>query len=136
MPYCPTCLAEYREGIVRCADCGVALVEGAPPEPSEVPIRADTEVVRLCRVPDPNQAEIIKAALAEAGIQALVRQLGPLTAELARLADGVTHDYAIIYVTANRLDEAKQVLEALQSAPVQWPEGMEPDESGGSTEDE
>jgi hypothetical protein len=30
MPYCPSCLVEYRAGIAVCADCGVALVEGAP----------------------------------------------------------------------------------------------------------
>lgn len=30
--YCPKCLVEYREGFTECADCGVALVEGTPPE--------------------------------------------------------------------------------------------------------
>lgn len=31
--YCPKCLVEYREGFTECADCGVALVEGTPPDP-------------------------------------------------------------------------------------------------------
>jgi hypothetical protein len=29
--YCPDCRAEYRAGFVRCADCGVELVEELPP---------------------------------------------------------------------------------------------------------
>ena len=27
MPYCPQCLAEYRDGFTRCATCDVDLVE-------------------------------------------------------------------------------------------------------------
>ena len=33
MPYCPNCLTEYVEGITTCADCGVTLMPGDPPEP-------------------------------------------------------------------------------------------------------
>jgi hypothetical protein len=135
MPYCPKCLAAYRAGVLRCSDCGCELLQGMPPvEPSAE--RPNTEVVRLCVVPDPAEADIIKAALAEAGIQSLVQEHGPITARLTRVADGATHDYAIIYVTANRLQEAEQVLAALRSAPVQWPEGMEPDESADRAEGE
>lgn len=32
MAYCPSCRAEYREGIVRCAHCEVDLVDELPPE--------------------------------------------------------------------------------------------------------
>jgi hypothetical protein len=135
MPYCPKCLTEHREGVVRCSDCGVGLVGGAPPV-QPAPERPDTEVVRLCRVADPSEADIIKAALAEAGIQSLVRQHGPMTGELARVVDGATHDYAIIYVTANRLREAQQLLDGLRSAQFEWPEGMEPDDSADGGENE
>lgn len=30
MPYCPTCYAEYQEGVLTCADDGTPLVEGTP----------------------------------------------------------------------------------------------------------
>ncbi len=33
MPYCPQCLTEYREGVERCAECGVGLLPGIPPAP-------------------------------------------------------------------------------------------------------
>ena len=32
--YCPKCMAEYVEGILVCADCGVALTSELPAEPS------------------------------------------------------------------------------------------------------
>lgn len=30
--YCPHCKSEYRQGFSRCADCGVDLAYGRPPE--------------------------------------------------------------------------------------------------------
>jgi hypothetical protein len=133
MPYCPKCLSEYRSGITHCADCGAALVAGSAPEPSQAP-PPDVEVIRLCHVADPSEADIIRAALAEAGIQCMVQEHGPITARLARVVDGATHDHAIIYVTRNRLEEAQRVLDGLRSAEIEWPEGMEPEESGDAVE--
>jgi hypothetical protein len=43
MPFCPTCKAEYREGVTQCHDCGVALVERLPEERNE-----DFEVCSNC----------------------------------------------------------------------------------------
>ena len=134
MPYCPECLAQYCSGVEVCTACRVELAEGEP-EARAALSWSDTEVVRLCQVADPAEAEVIKAVLAEAGIQSLVRDCGPLTGQLIHIADGVTHDYAIIYVTKNRLDDARQVLERARSTPVQWPKGMEPDESSDDAED-
>ena len=39
MPWCPNCKNEYREGILKCADCGADLVET---------LKADKEIVPLC----------------------------------------------------------------------------------------
>ena len=33
--FCPKCKGEYREGFYKCADCGVDLIEGQPPETQE-----------------------------------------------------------------------------------------------------
>ena len=33
--WCPECKNEYREGITRCADCDVDLVDELPEEPAE-----------------------------------------------------------------------------------------------------
>ena len=36
--FCPVCKTEYREGFMRCSDCGAALVATLPPgEPAEWP---------------------------------------------------------------------------------------------------
>ena len=126
MPYCPKCLSEYRPGVTRCSDCGAKLVEPDPAPPGDW--ASGPDVVRLCEA-QVGEADIIRAALAEAGIQSMVQEHGPITAPLTRLSDGATDDYAIIYVTSNRLKEALQLLEELQSSQFQWPEEMEPDES-------
>jgi len=126
MAYCPKCLSEYRPGVTRCSDCGAKLVEPGPAPPGDW--ASGPDVVRLCEA-QVGEADIIRAALAEAGIQSMVQEHGPITAPLTRLSDGATDDYAIIYVTSNRLKEALQLLEELQSSQFQWPEGMEPDES-------
>ncbi len=89
----------------------------------------DTELVRLCRLADPFEAEILRATLAEAGIAATVRRHGPVTGELGRVTDGMTEDYAFVYVTRNRLAEAREVLLAVESSEIEWPEGTEPDEA-------
>ena len=36
--WCPECKNEYREGITRCVDCDVDLVETLPEESEEEPI--------------------------------------------------------------------------------------------------
>ncbi|MFB3881455.1 MAG: hypothetical protein ACE149_09325 [Armatimonadota bacterium] len=128
MAYCPKCLSEYRPGVTRCSDCGESLVASDPAQSSDWGSMPD--VVRLCET-HVGEADIIRAALAEAGIQSMVQGHGPITAELTRLSDGATEDYAIIYVTSNRLEAAMAVLEELQSSDLQWPEGMEPDEPAG-----
>ena len=131
MAYCPNCNFEYRPEVTRCPDCGEDLLPGSPPPPKPEPSPRDTEPVLLCRVPDPTEAEIIRAALSEAGIRCILQEHGPITARLTRVADGATHDYALIFVATNRLDEARRVLAQIQSGSVEWPQGMEPDEEEG-----
>jgi uncharacterized Zn finger protein (UPF0148 family) len=136
MAYCAKCKFEYRRGVTRCPDCGGKLVQGELPREKAALPPAETESVQLCRIADPSEAEIVKAALAEAGILSVIHEHGPITARLTRVADGATHDYAVIYVTKNRLEEARRVLAEIQSAPVEWPEGMEPEEGDGNREDD
>jgi len=126
MPYCPRCHAEYRRSVTRCPDCRVDLLPGSSPaSPRPAP---DTRPVRLCTVPDASAGDILRAALAEHGIPALVQRHGPITGELARITNGLTEDYAIVLVPANRLAQAREVLAVIESAPTVWPEGMEPED--------
>jgi len=126
MAYCPRCHYEYQEGTARCPDCGADLLPGALPKASAP--TAASQPVRLCTVPDVSAGDILRAALAEHGIPSYLRRHGPITGELGRVTDGLTEDYAIVMVPANRLGEAQRVLAAIESGPVIWPEGMEPEE--------
>jgi hypothetical protein len=49
MPYCPDCLTEYVDGVAECADCGVALLPGSPPERPRQQLEdvADSKLVRI-----------------------------------------------------------------------------------------
>jgi len=126
MPYCPRCMFEYKEGVTRCLDCAEDLLPGSPPA-AESPI-IGAAPVRLCTVPDVNAGDILVAVLADNGIPAFARRHGPITGDLGRVTDGHTEDYSIIMVPPGRLEEAQRVLTALASGPVEWPEGMEPEE--------
>jgi len=129
MPYCPQCKFEYEEGVARCPDCKVDLKPGSPPQPAQ-PAQPgpETRPVRLCTVPDVSAGDIIRALLSENGIPSVLQRYGPITGELGRVTDGLTDDYAIILVPANRLREAMELLEAIQSGDTVWPDGMEPEE--------
>jgi hypothetical protein len=84
--------------------------------------------VRLCTVPDVSAGEILRAILSENGIPSVLQRHGPVTGELGRVTDGLTEDYAIIMVPANRLQEATEMLQAVESGSPVWPEGMEPEQ--------
>lgn len=102
---------------------------GTPPTWWTVMPSTETEPVRLCRIDDPTAAEIVRANLAQAGIPSVIHLFGPITGYfLAHAAAGATDDYAIIFVPRNRLDEARRLVAELESGPVVWPDGMEPDE--------
>jgi len=126
MPYCPQCGFEYEEGVSRCPDCNVELRPGSPPQPTRP--GPETLPVRLCTVPDVSAGEILRAVLSENGIPSVLQRHGPVTGELGRVTDGMTEDYAIIIVPANRLREAMDILEAIESGSLIWPDGMEPEE--------
>jgi hypothetical protein len=134
MPYCPNCKFEYQSGVTQCPDCGTVLIEQMPapcPEPRRRYVEAapdpGTEPTELCRVGDPSEADIIRATLAEAGIDSFLKIHGPLAAIRVTVVDGTTSEYAIVYVARNRLPEAQRVLAEARSRPPEWPLGMEPD---------
>ncbi len=123
MPYCPNCSYEYVEGIEVCPECGAQLRPGEPPEEA-VP----ADYVRLITLSDPSAALVFRGTLNEAGIPVIVQTHGPTTGLLAVTADDITEDYAVLFVPADRLEEAQRLVQAMQTEPTQWPEGMEPEE--------
>lgn len=69
--YCPQCGSEYVSGIAECADCGVPLVDGPPPEP--VPRGAAPEPVVVFSTGRADLIAIAKSILMSAGIEFAVR---------------------------------------------------------------
>jgi hypothetical protein len=69
--FCPQCKSEYREGFVRCADCGVALQSPAAHERAEA-AHAATSLPEasavLWRGQDPVSFSVVLSALDEEGI--------------------------------------------------------------------
>ncbi len=70
--YCPKCLVEYREGFTECADCGVALMEGTPPESN--PSYIDLETV--FETADPAAFAVAESLLQSASIDYVVQNEG------------------------------------------------------------
>jgi len=61
MPWCPICKNEYREGILKCADCGADLV---------AELEAEDTFKILCHLSDKNAADKLISYLDYSGIQA------------------------------------------------------------------
>lgn len=63
--YCQRCKAEYKEGVLECADCGVKLVESLEDALNE----EETEFQELLETYNPGDIAMIKSILDEDGIE-------------------------------------------------------------------
>jgi hypothetical protein len=100
--FCPKCKAEYREGVITCADCGVPLVDSLPGEPEH----RDIEFVDIVRTFSPQDIAIIKSILDGSGIEYYIQ--GDHTINVRPFADP-----AIVYVVKEQADEAIELLKDL-----------------------
>ncbi len=66
MPFCPVCRNEYEQGIAKCLDCGVNLVESLPPE--DVDAVPNAPLVEIYEAAGDKEAFIIKSLLESEGI--------------------------------------------------------------------
>ena len=73
--FCPECGAEYREGIVKCSDCDVALVATAP-EPPEPEQAEWVDLVTVLTSSDPALLAVAKSLLEADGITFIARGEG------------------------------------------------------------
>jgi rRNA maturation protein Nop10 len=67
MPFCPNCRFEYVAGVERCPDCGAALVDSLPPEPTPSPPQHYREA-QLCEVIGKIHARLLQEKLESQGI--------------------------------------------------------------------
>ncbi|HLW98292.1 MAG TPA: hypothetical protein VKR82_06580 [Candidatus Acidoferrales bacterium] len=70
--YCPTCKSEYRQGFIRCSECGAALVRELPADDTEVPPHSGSigdPPALLWSGQDPVAFSVVISALAAANIR-------------------------------------------------------------------
>ncbi len=63
---CPECGRQYREGVTRCHDCDVALMDLAPTEP-------DLALVNVYQSGNPALLPIVESLLRDAGIEFMTK---------------------------------------------------------------
>jgi hypothetical protein len=103
MPYCPECRYEFVEGIKKCPDCGAKLVEQLSPE-TEISI----SWVKLATLSSPLEAEMLKEALANQGIQAII-QTDMFHSAFITQTTTTAGSFAKVFVPANQETKAREI---------------------------
>ena len=116
MRFCPECRSAFQDGAAECPDCKVALVDKLAEEETR-------DFVEVYKVASAMEAETIEAMLKDGGIETFLRGTGipsvPMMGENGMI---------IIEVRSDQAEQAKKIIEELESAP---PPDME-DPEGGS----
>ena len=109
--FCPGCRSEYREGFYTCADCGVSLVSELPAEPAQEYLEFEEILISLSA----SDVAMIKSLLDSEGITYYFRGESSYSfAPPTRLM-----------VQKDRADEAREILEGLDTSEDLTPEGSE-----------
>jgi hypothetical protein len=74
MPFCPRCRSEYRQGVSRCPECEVGLVDQLPPAPELV--WDPREWVTVDESGDESEALILEGFFSEAGLAVRLQRHG------------------------------------------------------------
>jgi len=107
--FCPNCRSEFREGVTRCPDCDVPLVDSLPVE-----MHDQAPWVEVMETADPALLPVLRSALEGAGIPCTFE--GEESVGIFPLGLNETHFAqsgiaARLLVPANRLEEARQLLD-------------------------
>ncbi|MEI7542378.1 MAG: hypothetical protein WCJ94_03905 [bacterium] len=106
--FCPNCLYEYKEGVLKCEDCGADLVAELPAEEDgDLP---DIEVSELAEVQNDVEAGALTAMLTASGIYSFVRSnILPHTG--INLSFFNKKSYGTIIINKEDLKRGKEILE-------------------------
>ena len=102
--FCPQCKSEYRDGFLKCADCGVDLVGALPPEPADNP--DDEEFVEVFSTYQQGDIAFIKSVLDGEGITYFFQG----GSSIMLIAAGA---YARLLVKADEAQRATEILQEL-----------------------
>lgn len=115
MPWCPQCKTEYQPGATHCADCGCPLVEQLlQAEPC-----ISGEPVFLTEVSHDAEAVLIAQLLEDNGIPVLRHGCNEAD-HLSMLYTGATLCGQKLYVSADQLSKAKELIQVYQSTKGQF----------------
>ena len=103
--YCPVCESEYEEGITRCPDDDVELVERLTPE-NTVHDNSEARFVPLHNIGSPAEAEMVHDILTQNGVRSAV-QSGGMDAFSPLLS--TTAPGALVLVDERDLDRAQEI---------------------------
>lgn len=108
--HCPHGDGEFEDWVERCPECGRPLVDG--PTPATLATRAvDEPVVYLATVPNEPLARMWVDILADAGIRAMAKAIGPGYGAWASAAT-LEHE---LYVLRSQVAQAQDVIREVQS---------------------
>ena len=103
--FCPVCESEYEEGITRCPDDDVELVERLTPE-NTVHDNSEARFVPLHNIGSPAEAEMVHDILTQNGVRSAV-QSGGMDAFSPLLS--TTAPGALVLVDERDLDRAQEI---------------------------
>ena len=106
--FCPVCESEYEEGITRCPDDDVELVERLTPE-NTMHDSSEARFVPLHNIGSPAEAEMVHDILTQNGVRAVVKSGG---SDAFSPLLSATSEGAEIFVDERDYDRALEIYDA------------------------
>ena len=130
--FCPTCEAEYKEGITRCPDDDTELVERLTPE-NTVHDNSEARFVSLYKLGATAEAEMVNDIFQKNGIRSMIKSggLDAFSPLLSATAQG-----AEIFVDERDVDRAEELYDAFFGGDTTPLTGGTVDEDEYADEDE